>query len=425
MKLVYSITIRLSIALLLLMAVWATVFYFVIMNEINDETDDSLENFAEMIIVRALAGEPLPSIDNGSNNSFHIMKVTAGYAKQYEEMRYFDEMVYLMAKGETEPARILKTVFCDVDNNYYELTVAIPTIDKQDLQETILEWLIFLYVVLLLTIIIINVLVFYRSFKPLYKLLHWINDFNVGEKIVPLENETKILEFRKLNEAVTENAKRNVKIYEQQKEFIGNASHELQTPLAICQNKLEMISEDSSFTEKQMEQLFEIQQALDRVIRLNKTLLFLTRLDNGQFIEKEKVDINNLIKNLLDDYDEIYKYRGITLHLEEKKKIAYTMNEMLASVLFGNLIRNAYIHNIEGGEIRIEIVADKIIFSNTGTGKSLDKNEIFKRFYKEGKNGTNGLGLAIVESICKLCGIHISYSFRDKKHFFVLHFGSL
>jgi signal transduction histidine kinase len=423
MKLVYSITIRLSVALLFLMAVWATVFYFVILNEINDETDDSLEDYSEMIIMRALAGEPLPSNDNGSNNTYYIKEITPEYAWQNKDIRYFDEMIYIEAKQETEPARILKTIFCDTENNYFELTVAIPTIDKEDLIETILEWLIFLYLVLLLAIIIINIWVFYRSFKPLYKLLNWINNFNVGEKMIPLENDTKIIEFQKLNDAVLDNAKRNIKIYEQQKEFIENASHELQTPLAVCQNQLEMLSEDSSFSEKQLHEIFEIEAALERVIKLNKTLLLLTKIESGQFIEKEEINMNKLLSRLVDDYSEIYSYRNVTLRLEEKDKMRFKMNEMLASVLFANLLKNAYIHNVSGGNITIEIYNGKVIFSNSSPGDPLNPDEIFKRFYKEkGKSGSSGLGLAIVESICKLYNIGLSYRFKDNKHFFILSF---
>ncbi len=277
MKLAYRITLRISLALLVLMAVWAMLFYFIIVEEINDETDDSLEEYSEYIIPRALAGEPLPSKDNGTNNSYYITEVTAGYAAQQPSIRYYDEMVYEHAIDETEPARILKTVFSDSENKYYELTVSIPTIEKSDLQEAILYWIVFLYVGLLIVIIGLNWIILQRNFKPLYKLLNWLDGFSVRKKLTAPVIRTRTSEFRKLNDAIVRSAQRSIETYEQQKSFIGNASHELQTPLAICLNRLEILAEDPALTEKQLEEILKAKQSLDHAVKLNKTLLLLTK----------------------------------------------------------------------------------------------------------------------------------------------------
>ncbi len=237
MKLIYRITLRLSIALLGLLSLWALFFYLILVDEINDETDDALEDYSEQIITRALGGEPLPPADNGTNNTYSITSVTSDYAHEYEGIRYFNEMVYIAALEEEEPARVLKTVFRDENDQYYELTVAIPTFEGEDLRLTILEWMIILYILLLLAIVGINVWVLYRSLRPLYTLLEWLDSFNVGRPTPPLDNPTPITEFRKLNEAALRSARRNEELFEQQKQFIGNAAHELQTPLAVCQNR--------------------------------------------------------------------------------------------------------------------------------------------------------------------------------------------
>ena len=116
-----------------------------IIDEVNDEVDDSLEDYSEVLITRALAGEQLPSQSDGSNNSYYLITVTADYAEKQKRIRYSDEMVHIEAKGETEPARVLRTIFKDKDRQYYELTVSTPTIEKQDLQEAILNWMLLLY----------------------------------------------------------------------------------------------------------------------------------------------------------------------------------------------------------------------------------------------------------------------------------------
>lgn len=420
MKLSHRITLRISIALLLVMTVWAMGFYFIMVEEINDETDDLLESYSDHIITRALAGESLPAIDNGTNNSYYITEVPPAYAMQHSLIRYSEEMIYLASKEETEPARILKTIFRDSNNKYYELTVSIPTIEKKDLQETILYWIIFLYLALLLVITGINGWVLRQNLKPLYVLLDWIGHFNVEKKIPELNNTTEITEFKKLNEAVLQSAHRSIEAYEQQKIFIGNASHELQTPLAVCLNRLEMLLEDSQLSETQLGEIVKTKQTIQQLIKLNKTLLLLTKIENRQFPDKKELIVNDLIKKLITDYTEIYAFRQITLSVQENAKAMVNMNETLAVVLFGNLLRNAFIHNHTKGAIHIVINASHITISNTGISKPLDPNMIFNRFQGTKHEGSMGLGLALVKSVCHLYEMNIRYDFSEGKHIFSL-----
>lgn len=245
MKLIYRIIIRLSIILSIVLTLWAGFFYITIMDEINDEIDDSLEDYSEQIIVRFLAGEELPSESSNTNNQYYLSEITPEYALSKPHVSYIDSMVYIPQKRETEPARILSTIYKDENEKYYELVVFTPTIEKKDLKEAILYWIIFLYLGLLLVIILVNVWVYQRSNRPLYKLLAWMDNYNIGGKNTPLENETDITEYRKLNETVVRNMQRAEEVFEEQKQFIGNASHEMQTPpLAVCCNRLENLMED-------------------------------------------------------------------------------------------------------------------------------------------------------------------------------------
>lgn len=421
MKLSYRITSRLSLALLIVITAWASLFYFIMVEEINDETDDSLEDYSEYIITRVLAGETLPSADNGTNNSYHITEVTPEYARQNMAIRYHDEMVYIESKKETEPARVLRTIFNDAEGRHYELTVSIPTIEKADLLEAILYWIIFLYLALLFVIIGINWWILYRSFKPLYILLKWLDSFRMENKTVELNNPTGITEFRKLNESVIRSARRNIETYEQQKLFIAHASHELQTPLAVCRNRLEMLLEDTQLNEGQLEEILKIKQSLDHSIKLNKTLLLLTKIENNQFPDKKKIVVNELIKKLADDFSEVYSGRHISISFQEDAKLKVNMSETLAIVLFSNLIKNAYIHNYNEGSIHVHITTTGISITNTGPAETLDKNAVFSRFYQGSKKeGSTGLGLALSKSVSNLYGMDLRYEFSDKKHIFSL-----
>ena len=118
MKLFYKVLMHLLMAIVVVLSGWAIVFYGGIMDEINDEVDDSLEDYSELIITRSLAGKELPSNDNGSNNQYYLTQVDVSYALSKEAFFYRDSMIYIAEKGEREPARILNTIFKDKEGQY-------------------------------------------------------------------------------------------------------------------------------------------------------------------------------------------------------------------------------------------------------------------------------------------------------------------
>lgn len=419
MKLIYYILLRITLALTFILTVWAVFFYVTMIDEVNDEVDDSLEDYSELIIIRALAGEELPAKNSGSNNQYYLKEVSPEYAQSHNDIQYRDSMVYIVEKEETEPARILTTIFKDDEERYYQLSVSTPTIEKRDLKDAILMWIIFLYVALLFCIIIISVWVFYRNMRPLYVLLNWLENYRTGKNNEPLKNKTQVTEFRKLNDAAIRNAERTEQLFEQQKQFIGNASHEIQTPLAICRNRLEMLMEDDSLSETQLEELMKTHQTLEYITKLNKSLLLLSKIDNGQFVDTKNLELNVLLKQYLEDYKEVYDYRNITASVVEQASFHVIMNESLAIALLTNFLKNSFVHNVDGGQIKIIITKDSITFRNTGAEHSLNKNHIFERFYQGNKKeGSTGLGLAIADSICRLQHLSLRYYFEQGEHCF-------
>lgn len=420
MKLFYRVLIHLLAGIFVVLSAWAFVFYWGMIEEVNDEVDDSLEDYSELIIMRSLAGKDLPSNDNGSNNQYFLREVDAAYALSKESICYRDSMVYIDEKNESEPARILTTLFKDKDERFYELSVYTPSIEKRDLKESIFYLLIGLFVILLVIILLINIWVFHRSMKPFYQLLEWLERYRLGKNNEKLCIETHTTEFRKLNEAVSRFAAHSEEVFEKQKQFIGNASHELQTPLAICQNRLEMLMEDETLGEQQMGEIVKTYQTLEYASRLNKSLLLLSKIDNHQFSEEKEVCLNEVLHRYMDDYQEVYAYRDITLTVEEEGELYWRMNETLAVVLITNLLKNAFVHNINKGSIRIVISSSGIRFGNTASGSALDASRVFDRFYQgsKKKEGSTGLGLAIVDAICRVYHLQVQYRFAQDMHWF-------
>lgn len=418
MKLIYRISLRLSLVLLPLIALWAVVFYFTMVDEINDEVDDALEDYSELIVIRMLSGELLPRMNEGSNNSYTIAPVDENYAAAHPGIDYYDAEVYIPEKEETEPARFLVTIFQDGNGQFYELKVATPTFEKDELLETILWWVVWLYLLLLITVVGTTMWIFHNSMRPLYALLHWLDGYVPGHKTVPVPNNTSITEFRWLNTAAQQAVDRSEELLEQQKQFIGNASHELQTPLAVLGGRMEYMLDHAGLDEQTMGEVIQMQRTLGHIVRLNKTLLLLAKIDNGQFPENTDVDISAMIREQKELYDDIYEERDIRCDMHLTGSFLVRMNESLASVLVSNLIRNAYAHSEAGARIDIRIEGRTLTVSNDGV-TPLDGKHIFERFYQGSKReGSTGLGLALVKAVADSYGLCVGYRFGEEQHIF-------
>lgn len=422
MKLIHHTISKLSIVMIIILSIWACFFYFNILDEILDETDDSLENYKNLIIQQMHRDTTALYNHNDLMSQYFIKEIPERQAIHYKE-RYFDSTRFYETEYEFDPIRVLKTAFRGQNKKFYELTVMISTLEQDDMIEAMLQWIVILYFTLLICILIISEMVFKKSLAPFYKLLNWLNDFSLGGKNPTLENPTKIKEFRKLNETILKMTRRNEELYSQQKQFIENASHELQTPLAICRNKLELLAERPDCTEEQLQEIEDIHRNLGRIVKLNKSLLLLSRIENGQFHEVKDIEFNLIIKELVEDFQEIYEHKELQIEVEEPAICKVRMNESLANILVTNLLKNAMIHTPSKGNITIRIQSNGILFTNSTDGSTLDRNRLFTRFYQgdSKKSESTGLGLAIVQSIAKLYNFRITYSF-DGKHRFDLRF---
>ena len=311
----------------------------------------------------------------------------------------------------------------DAAGRCYELEVETSTLEKEDMAETIFWSIVVLYFVLLCCILVVTHYVFRKSFTPLYGLLNWLKRIHPGKNEEVYEMNTKVDEFVSLNKALVESVHRNREIYNQQKQFVENAAHELQTPLAIVTNKLELLSENPDCTETQLKEIGDIYNVIRGVIKMNKSLLLLSRIENRQYPETTQVNMNELLHQLLESFTAVYEKRALQIQLEEKETLLCKMNESLARVLIANLLKNAFVHNYEEGVIAIRISRNRFTISNTSNNAVLNKAKLYSRFNKEGTaSDSTGLGLAVVKSISSLYEIEIAYDFKDKMHSFCLTF---
>lgn len=423
MKLIHNIAVRLSVALLPVIGLWAMVFYFVIVDEINDEADDLLESYAEQLMVRKLSGKELPVTNIMTDGHYSISQVTESYADSQAGMEYYDSNFYISETDENEPARFLKTIFRDREGRCFELIVATPTFEKDDLIGTILWWILALYLILLLTVILIALVVLQKSMRPLYKILDWLNAYTPGKSHSRLSIDTDIHEFRQLEKVTTEATDRSDNAFEKQKQFIGNASHELQTPLAVLGGRIDWMLDNDSLGEESVGELVKMKRELGHIVRLNKTLLLLTKIDNDQFPDQTDVNLSSMVLSQKELYEEIFSSKKICCSVQvPDEPVIVRMNETLASILVTNIIKNAFVHSPEGGTVTLTLTENGLVVANSGDSP-LDRGRIFDRFYQGAKkDGSTGLGLALAKTIADRNGLCLTYSYENGMHLFRIGF---
>ena len=419
MKLLRYTHFNLSFLLFLLLGGWGTFFYYTVIDEVMDETDDALANYRDIIVGKILADSTLLDTEDKIIHSYSIRPLATEEVEHYRD-RYYDGTVYIETEDEYEPVRIMKSCFMATDLKYYELELRLSTLERDDLITAIFKYLVALYIALLCCIIFSTRLILKSVFRPLDRLLEWLENVSPGRPAPYLNPDCRIREFRTLNRAALEMHERAEKAYREQKEFIENASHELQTPLAVINGKLELLAEHENLDEEELKTIDDMFRSLHRAIQLNKSLLLLSRIQNRQFEEVAEVDMNRHARHIIGLLSDLYEKKELDYHLSDTETCRIRMNESLAHTLLTNLIKNAIIHSPDHGRVDIVIHSARIEIINDGN-QALDKQQIFKRFYNgnAGQKESTGLGLSIAQSIANLYHIKLTY-YHDGRHHFVL-----
>lgn len=330
---------------------------------------------------------------------------------------YFDTL-----SAENEPYREINSPIL-INQKPYIFVAKVNLVESEDLLENIAFIFILLVILLLNGIYFINRQLSISLWKPFYKTLDQIETFQIDKNYIPSFLETNIDEFNRLNESILKLIVKNTEIYNSQREFIENAAHELQTPLAVFQAKIDNFIQKSDITLEQSEILNSLNENIFRLNRLNKNLLLLSKLENNSFPEKQKISLNNYLNKNIDFFKEQAEFKQIQIKINLPFEIKIESNSILLEVFLNNLFQNAIKHNIQNGVIFIELIDNKLYFKNTGKNKELNKNQLFKRFSKENssENGT-GLGLSIIKKIADINNWKIEYSFDEGIHCFCVDF---
>lgn len=307
-----------------------------------------------------------------------------------------------------------------------------------DLEQDIIAGMMIQYL-LIFCVITIAMFITMRFFTkkllvPFDDTLRKTEDFNLAQSDVPLFVDTDIEEFNRLNQSLERLMSKDKETYRIQKEFTENASHELQTPLAIIRSKLDLLMQEN-LGEKEMKLVSDLYQLTMRMGHLNRNLLLLAKIENAQYTTLQEVDIAEMLSESMSLYDAL-RYKT-ALKLEDKRKDKnkkIQANPVLLECLLKNLIVNAIRHSSSEGEIQIVVSENHLLVSNeAGNGKPLNAKTLFHRFYSgdslQSEDGSgdmrkkgNGLGLAIVKAICDFHHWNVEYHFEGGRHQFIVSF---
>jgi signal transduction histidine kinase len=416
MKLQNKVNIRFLLVTLVVFAAAGVLFYFALGHVVDQNIREMLSSRKENVLLY-LKNNENDKIVKVSPDHFIFIKPIA-YTHKYSHLS--DTIAFDLHEKKLIPFR--KLVFsAAVGTNYYEVTILQSLLESEDLQAIIIYFMVSLFLLILLAIFFTNKWLSGKAWKPFFRSSSLLKSWKIGENKPVHFDHTGISEFDQMNSTLEEMIAKMQVDFVNLKEFTENASHELQTPLAIIKSKLELMLNDAKLTVIQRKQLHEIFQTIIRLSKLNEALLLLSKIENKQFVDPAEVDLCGLIRARISYAEELFELKHIELSFNLDIPMIISIHPTLAEILVNNLISNALNHNTNPGRFNISSQKDEIVFSNTGNDGALDSSRIFKRFVKGSKSDqSNGLGLAIVNEICAANHLKLEYSWCEQLHCFSL-----
>lgn len=331
------------------------------------------------------------------------------------------ENTYPSRKEVVDRFRGLKTNI-KINNRNYVLVIETNVEETEETVAYIAVVTLLFFLILVVGFWILNRRLSEKLWQPFRDTLQKLKSFQLSSQSRIEFQETDTIEFAELNTTLDKLLQHNIAAYKSQKEFTENASHELQTPLAVLKNKLDILLQSDDLTEKQYHIAEEMNKALIRSSRINRNLLLLAKIENSQFDKAEPVSFDTLVAQSMDALQEHFKEKNIEVSSDLQAGIEMNGNIGLTEVLINNLIINAIRHTSPGGAIQVTLSAAAFVVRNSGD-QALDTGLLFKRFSRMSANNSgSGLGLSIIREICNLHGWHVTYRFEDRVHIFSVTF---
>lgn len=418
MKLLTKTTLYFLLAMVPLLAVGGSYLYFEFGKGISHETDEELI-YDELQWIQYIREQAEVSPFVLKTPELLIYPVNA----QPEAYPTLSDTYYFQAIANARvPYRQLSHVV-PINGVSYQITIRKSQVQKSVLIANVTRIMLFVFAGLFVATLLFNWLISNKLWRPFRKSLEKIRDAELQKmENIRFDNNTSIEEFNELNSSLNSMANKIYEDYVSMKEFTEDAAHEMQTPLAVAQTKMELMLQDSNLTEEQIEYIIQASDAIKRLGKLNQSLLLLAKIENNQYETTEKTSLNSITKKYLQLFDEVIKDKQVNVETKLEDDFHILLHPLLAETLVSNLVGNAVKYNYAGGKIIIAANSQTFSISNTSHLPAIEPAQLFKRFKKHNKSAdnSNGLGLAIVKKIADTHHVDLNYRGKNGMHEFII-----
>lgn len=403
------VTIPITIVTLLITGIG---FYFIIHYVLVHQIDKDLRIEQQEIIHYIKEKKSLPEASNYKDQQIGFEPAN----DQFFKTGFSTEDKLVSTENEMESFRKLQFLISVNGQNYIAI-VKKSQQETEDIVQLILIITFSVIIFLLLILFIANRFLLSKIWRPFDHILEQLKQFNLSSKNKITPGKTDIKEFTELNEAALLMSEKVNKDYESLKNFTENASHEIQTPLAIIKNKIELLLQSENLDKTQIQSIQILNDAASKLSRLNQSLLLLAKIENLQFETPEKVNFSKVVNQCIENFEELALIKNINIEKNIAENVLIKINDSLAEILASNIILNSIKHNVQDGKITIDLSEKSMSVSNTGEEPDENPGRFFERFKKNSSSGDSiGLGLAIVKTICDTYGFSVSYSYKNGIH---------
>lgn len=393
-------------------------FYYLLRHQVNQNINIELEKRKNNIVNQLLSAHESNATPTNQNEKVVITPLNKIVSPQ---LNFYDTIIFEHNEKKYIPFRQLGFV-TNFNNSAYYIQI------YKSLEETdnLIIRIFFIMTILVVSIIIILLITVrhtsLKAWSVFYDTIKKINNYDINSHYDFSLQQSEVKEFDDLNRVLKSMTERIEKDFSNMKEYTENASHELQTPLAIINSKMELLLQSQNLDEKQMNAIADAYNASNRLSKLNKTLLLLAKIENRQFPESKLINHILLIENQLESLEDLIESKRIKVIKRFDNNVTIHMNPYLAEILLANLIKNAIRHNLQNGDLIIDVAHDRISISNTGNELKISKELLFERFHKQSSSPESlGLGLSIVQKICEIYSFKVDYNFEKNIHTFSIN----
>ncbi|MDX5437558.1 MAG: HAMP domain-containing histidine kinase [Pontibacter sp.] len=412
MKLLHKTTLLYLLTSSVILLVASVTLMLVLRQLVDDEMDEELRLQYDMIAEQ---------LAHGDTHTVPMSKIEVVPASEPSAEVFGDSVIYDRVQQLNEEYKYLRKIH-PINGQNYRITVMDAHVEWQEFYRVI--FLVFMITAALLVIAgaVINYVAARTIWRPFFLNLNMLKKFSVSAPQPLKLRQSNVREFEELRAVLEEMTRKSWQEFTSLREFTENASHETQTPLAIIRSKLDRLSQ-FQVSEEMAEQIMHAKSGVERLSRMNKSLLLLARLDNNAYPEKQEVQLGQLLREQVSQMEELFGLRAISLHCDIRE-VCRPANKYLVEVLVSNLLSNALRYTPQSGEVTVKLGPEGMGFLNTGPQAELPQEQLFERFRKgrQSDSSSTGLGLAIVYEICRVHGWVVSYTYTQGTHSFTISF---